>query len=404
MKTTCCIAGGGPAGIMLGFLLARAGVDVTVLEKHADFLRDFRGDTVHPSTLELLRELGLLDEFLKLPHSEVSQFDFRIEGTELPGPSFVHLPATCNFVAFMPQWDFLNFLAERAKAFPTFHLMMQTEAAGLVRSGERVTGVRAIGPEGALEIDADLVVGCDGRHSTLRDAAGVKPLEFGSPIDVLWMRVPRLASDPGHLLATIAGGKAMILIDRGSYWQCAYVVRKNSISEVQALGLETFREDVLVLAPYLGARVDELKSWDDIKLLTVEIDRLAVWSQPGLLFIGDAAHAMSPMGGVGINLAIQDAVAAANVLWQPLLERRVSARDVAAIQARREMPVRRIQKIQVFLQDRLMSSLLGGGASRVAAVLRLTLTAFPFLRDYAGRIVGLGFRPERIASPASGAG
>jgi 2-polyprenyl-6-methoxyphenol hydroxylase-like FAD-dependent oxidoreductase len=314
ISTKCCVVGGGPAGMMLGFLLARAGVDVVVLEKHADFLRDFRGDTVHPSTLELMHELGLLDEFLKQPHQKIERLSAQIGEERIEMADFTHLPTHCKFVALMPQRDFLNFLASEGKRYPTFDLRMKAEAADLIEENGRVAGVRARTPAGGLTIRADLVVGCDGRHSRVREAAGFKSEDYGAPMDVLWFRLSRHPSDSADTFGHVEAGKMMVMLDRGDYWQCAYVIPKGGIERVKTKGLEAFRGAVVQMSPFLADRVGELKSWDDIKLLSVTVDRLQKWWRPGLICIGDAAHAMSPIGGVGINIAVQDAVAAANRL------------------------------------------------------------------------------------------
>src|SRR3954463_2802888 len=314
----CCVVGGGPAGMMLGFLLARAGVETVVLEKHADFLRDFRGDTIHPSTLNLMHELGLLDDFLKLPHQQVRQLSGVIGTTKVQLADFSHLPGHCKFIALMPQWDFLNFLAEAAGRYPGFHLRMEAEGTALRRNGERVTGVEARTPEGPLVVEADLVVGADGRGSTVRRLAGLESRDLGAPMDALWMRISRLPGDPTQSLGRIAAGQILVLIDRGDYWQVAYVIPKGGYEEIHRRGLPALRSAIVTLAPFLENRVVELRDWDAVKLLTVRVDRLTRWYQPGLLCIGDAAHAMSPIGGVGINLAIQDAVATANRIAQPL--------------------------------------------------------------------------------------
>src|SRR5579862_4413430 len=314
LHTSCCIAGGGPAGVMLGYLLARTGVDVVILEKHANFFRDFRGDTVHPSTLEVMYELGLLDDFLKVPHQKVTSAGGRVGDFVLEAANFSHLPTHCKFVALMPQWDFLNFLSDRGRRFPGFQLRMQCEAVDLMRDGATVVGVEAHSPEGPVYIQADLVVACDGRHSSMRRAAGLEVQEFGVPIDVLWFRISRRAGDPEQVLGNINYGKALILINRGNYYQAGLIIRKGSFDEVKSRGIGQFRHAVSQIAPYLADRTSELHDWDQIKLLTVKINRLRQWYRPGLLCIGDAAHAMSPAWGVGINLAIQDAVASANLL------------------------------------------------------------------------------------------
>jgi 2-polyprenyl-6-methoxyphenol hydroxylase-like FAD-dependent oxidoreductase len=398
LRTTCCIAGGGPAGMMLGFLLARAGVAVTVLEKHADFFRDFRGDTVHPSTLELMAELGLLDELLRLPHQELHELRLVIEGRELAGPDFSHLPTRCKFVALMPQWDFLNFLAAQGKRYPAFHLLMQAEVTGLIEEGGRVAGVTATTPEGPLEVRADLVVGTDGRHSTVRDRAGLALEDFGVPIDVLWFGVPKRAEDPAAALGRIEGQTMLVTIDRGDYFQCGLIIRKGAFEAIQQQGLEAFRAGIVKVAPFLAGGIGEIDRWDKVKLLTVQVNRLRHWHRPGLLCIGDAAHAMSPAGGVGINLAVQDAVATANLLAAPLREKRVSDADLHRVRRRREMPVRRIQAGQVFIHRRMFSH--PGQVFTIPWPARLLLPLFaPLLRRLAARWVGLGFRPEHIETP-----
>ena len=385
--------------MMLGYLLARAGIDVVVLEKHADFLRDFRGDTVHPSTLELMRELGLLEEFLKLPHSEVSHLTFQIGAEHIPLVDFSHVPTHCKFVALMPQWDFLNFLAAHGKRYPAFHLHMRAEATDLIIENDIVTGLRAKTPDGDLEIRADLVVGCDGRHSTLRERANLVVEDIGAPIDVLWFRMSRRDGDTEETTGHIEAGKMMIMLNRGDYWQCAYVIPKGGIEGVKREGLPAFRARVLELSPFLRDRIDEIKSFDDVKLLTVAIDRLREWHRPGLLCIGDAAHAMSPVGGVGINLAVQDAVAAANILAEPLRVGTVTRAQLAAVQARRAFPMRVIQRMQVIVQNRLLSPALSSSARpKPPLVLRLIMW-LPFLRGLPARIVGVGVRPEHVRTP-----
>ncbi|MEA2870254.1 MAG: hypothetical protein QOH67_230 [Hyphomicrobiales bacterium] len=385
--------------MMLGFLLARAGVDVVVLEKHKDFLRDFRGDTIHPSTLDIMAELGLIDEFLKLPHEEARTLGGAFGGLQFNFADFSHLPTRCKFIAMMPQWDFLNFIAEHGKRYPGFHLRMEAEAVELIEDAGRVTGVRAATPDGPLDIRAELVVGCDGRHSTLRAKAGMKIEELGAPMDVLWFRLPRLPSDPDQSMGRFDAGRIFVLIDRGDYWQCAYVIPKGSFEEVRRAGLETFRAGLAQSVPKFADRVGELRDWDQIKLLTVAVDRLATWHRPGLLCIGDAAHAMSPIGGVGINLAVQDAVAAANILWEPLSRGRVSDDDLARVQRRREFPTRVTQAIQVFLQNRVISRALAAkGTLEVPLAIRL-LARFPLLRRIPARLLGLGVRPEHVRTP-----
>src|SRR5882757_8962151 len=351
ITTRCCIVGGGPAGMMLGFLLARAGVDVSVLEKHADFLRDFRGDTIHPSTLEIMNELGLLDEFLRLPHTKARTLGGDFGGMRFTFADFSHLPTVAKYIALMPQWDFLNFLADHGKRYPAFHLHMRAEAADLIEEKGRIAGVRAKTPDGPLEIRADLTVCCDGRHSTLRERAGMKVDDLGAPMDVLWFRLPRHEKDSDESMGRFEAGRILVMIDRGDYWQCAYVIPKGGIDEVHRAGLDVFRARLAQSVPMFADRVDELKDWDQIKLLTVAVDRMPVWHRPGLLCIGDAAHAMSPIGGVGVNLAVQDAVAAANILCEPLQRGSVSDDDLARVQRRREFPARVTQAIQIFLQN-----------------------------------------------------
>jgi 2-polyprenyl-6-methoxyphenol hydroxylase-like FAD-dependent oxidoreductase len=398
-RVRCCVAGGGPAGMMLGFLLARAGVDVLVLEKHADFLRDFRGDTIHPSTLELMRELGLLEEFLKRPHQEARQLTGWVGDTAVTVADFSHLPTACRFIAFMPQWDFLNFLAEQAGRYPTFRLRMRAEVTGLIEEGERVVGVSATTPEGPLEVRADLVVGADGRHSTVRARAGLKVEDLGAPMDVLWMRLSRRPGDPGRPLGRFDRGKVFVMLDRGDYWQCGYVIPKGGIDEIRRAGLEAFRRDVAQIAPFLADRVGELRDWDDVKLLTVVVDRLRRWYRPGLLCIGDSAHAMSPIGGVGINLAIQDAVAAANLLSAPLRDGPVTTAHLRKVQRRRELPTWLTQRLQVFLQDRVIRRVLGS-RRRLSPPWPVKLLGwFPFLQRIPARVIGMGFRPEHIRTP-----
>jgi 2-polyprenyl-6-methoxyphenol hydroxylase-like FAD-dependent oxidoreductase len=401
ITTSCCIAGGGPAGMMLALLLARAGVDVVVLEKHADFLRDFRGDTVHPSTLEVIYELGLLDEFLKLPHRRVERLGGIVGDTPVTIADFSHLPTRCKFIALMPQWDFLNFLAEHGRRYPSFHLHTRAEVTDLIEEGGRVVGVRATTPDGPLEVRATLVVGADGRTSVVRERAGLKVEDIGAPMDVLWMRLSRRDSDGAEALGRIAAGRMFVMIDRGDYWQCAYVIRKGAADEIKAQGLEAFREAIVGVAPLLRDRVQELKTWDDVKLLTVKIDRLARWHRPGVLCIGDAAHAMSPVGGVGINLAVQDAVAAANRLAAPLRAGTLSDDDLTAVQRRRTFPTRMTQRIQVFIQNNVLSRVLASrGTLSPPWPVRL-LSRCPMLQGIPARLVGLGVRPEHVlVSPA----
>jgi 2-polyprenyl-6-methoxyphenol hydroxylase-like FAD-dependent oxidoreductase len=399
ITTQCCIAGGGPAGMMLGFLLARGGIDVVVLEKHGDFLRDFRGDTVHPSTLELMHELGLLDAFLALPHAKVDHLEALFGNTKVGLADLTRLPTHCKFVAFMPQWDFLNFLAARAERYRGFHLMMRTEATDLVYEGDRVAGVRALKGGENIEINADLVVAADGRHSTLRERAGFAVQDIGAPMDVLWMRISRHESDPTNAFGHIEIGRFFIMLNRGDYWQCAFVISKGSASELMKKPIADFRAEILSLSPWLGERVNELKSWDDVKLLTVAVDRLQRWYRPGLLCIGDAAHAMSPVGGVGINLAVQDAVAAANILYEPLRDKAVTVEDLRKVEARREFPVRVTQRLQVLIQNRVIRRVLSGTAPPAPPLVLKLAQWFPVLQRLLARLIGVGVRPEHIHTP-----
>jgi 2-polyprenyl-6-methoxyphenol hydroxylase-like FAD-dependent oxidoreductase len=400
----CIIAGGGPAGMMLGLLLARAGVRVTVLEKHADFFRDFRGDTIHPSTLEIIEEIGLLDELLKLPHQKARQLTGQIGEATLTLADFGSLPVTCKFIAFMPQWDFLNFLAGKAQAYKNFRLEMDHEVTGLLSERDRVTGVRVTTPTGVTEIRADLVVGADGRGSIVRETAGLESIEFGAPMDVLWMRLSRRPTDPSQLFGRIDFGRIFVMIDRGDYWQCALVIRKGAFETIRARGIQDLRDGIVQMNPFLTDRVAELRDWDDVKLLTVQVDRLREWYRPGLLCIGDAAHAMSPVAGVGINLAIQDAVAAANILI-PAFRRGSSIRTdtLKAIQARRELATRVVQRAQLLIQDNIITRVLDRTGRMKPPLAIRALGAFPLLRRIPARLVGLGFRREHVANRVAAA-
>ncbi len=394
-QTTCCVVGGGPAGIMLGYLLARSGVAVTVLEKHNDFFRDFRGDTVHPSTLNVMDELGLLHDFLKLPHQQLTSVGGTFGDFPFQAANFRRLPTRSKFVALMPQWDFLNFLSDRAKLFPSFELLMQHEAVDLLRDRERIFGVEARTQQGAVHIHADLVVGCDGRHAITRTAARLDVIESGVPIDVLWFRVSRKPDDPEQVLGIVNYGKALILINRGDYFQSGFIIRKDSFEGIQRNGLDLFRKSIVQIAPFLIDRVAELEDWDQIKLLSVQINRLRQWHLPGLLCIGDAAHAMSPAGGVGINLAIQDAVATANLLAGPLRERRVTESALAAVQQRREFPTRVTQFLQVNAHKGFEYVFRHPGPLKAPWPMKV-VTRIPGIRHLTGRLVGLGVRPEHV--------
>jgi 2-polyprenyl-6-methoxyphenol hydroxylase-like FAD-dependent oxidoreductase len=401
MSCRCCIVGGGPAGMMLGFLLARAGVDTIVLEKHADFLRDFRGDTIHPSTLEAMHDLELLEDFLKLPHQEVRQAEGKIGDVTIPLIDFSHLPVHAKFVALMPQWDFLDFLAETAKRYPCFRLKMSAEVDSLIEREGRVVGVVAKTKDGHLTIRAGLTIGADGRHSLVRREAGFVPLDIGAPMDVLWLKLARQTNDAGALLFRADAGQILALFNRGEYWQCAYVIAKGSADRLKAEGIGSLRAKIAALAPFLADRIGELKSFDDVKLLAVAVDRLALWHKPGLLCIGDAAHAMSPIGGVGINLAIQDAIAAANILAGPLRGKApLSEQLLAQVQKRREWPTKVIQGMQVVMQKKLISRFLGSAGETVTPWFLRLFIYFPILRRLPARLIGLGVRRERVTSPA----
>jgi 2-polyprenyl-6-methoxyphenol hydroxylase-like FAD-dependent oxidoreductase len=393
------IAGGGPAGMMLGYLLARAGIGVTVLEKHADFLRDFRGDTVHPSTMEVLHDLGLIERFLTRPHDELREIRGMVGGQLITITNLGHLPVRCPFIALMPQWEFLDFLAEEARAYPAFRLEMGTGALDIVEDGGVVTGLRI--QRHGVEEDwyASLVVAADGRSSVIRDRAGLKVNEIGTPIDVLWMRVPKTSETVNVPLGNVVAGRVFVALDRGDYYQCAFVIGKGAFDEIRTQGLDAFRREIVRAAPSLASGVGAIMSWDEVRLLTVKIDHLTKWHRPGLLCIGDAAHAMSPIGGIGINLAIQDAVAAANILIPALRRGTVTDADLAAVQKRREWPTRATQRAQAFAQDQIIRRVLERKAPINGAPWPLRmLNRFPILRRIPARFLGMGLRPEHPTS------
>ena len=400
LSARCCVVGGGPCGLMLGFLLARAGIDVIVLEKHGDFLRDFRGDTIHPSTMEVMFELGLLDEFLKLPHQREDIIVERFGTRKYALADFRFLPTRAKYLALMPQWHFLNFLAEQGRNYPSFQLRMSTEAVELLEEQGRVTGVRANGPDGKIEIRTDLTVGCDGRHSTVRACSGLAVEDLGAPMDALWFWLPKHADDPMKTTSSLEAGRSMVLMDRGDYWQCAFMILKGSIDETRRAGLPALRAEIAALFPPFADRVDTLADWEQIKLLNVTVNRLKRWYRPGLLCIGDAAHAMSPLLGVGLGLAVQDAVAAANILWGPLAAGTLCEADLARVQKRREFPTRFTQGIQMLLHRSFDRALRQAESPALEAPLSVRLlAALPLLRRLPARLVGMGVRPEHVHVP-----
>ncbi len=399
IHTQCCIAGGGPAGMMLALLLARAGVKVLVLEKHADFLRDFRGDTIHPSTLEVMHELDILDEFLKLPHQKAHKLQGQVGELTLTVGDFSGLPTKCKFIAMMPQWDFLDFLVRQARQHGGFRLMLRAKAKRLIEERGRVVGLFADTDDGRVEIRADLVVGADGRRSTIRQEAGLEVETLGAPMDVLWFRLSRRPTDPDATMGRFDAGRIFVLINRGEHWQCGYVIAKDSIARLQAAGLDAFRASVGDLVPFARDRLGEIASWDDVKLLTVGVDRLKTWHKPGVLCIGDAAHTMSPVGGVGINLAIQDAVATANALAAKLAAGQVTDADLATVQQRRAFPTRVTQRMQVAVQNNIIVPVLGGTQKLTPPLGIRLLARFPILARIPARLIGYGVRPEHVRSP-----
>jgi 2-polyprenyl-6-methoxyphenol hydroxylase-like FAD-dependent oxidoreductase len=396
-KVQCCVVGGGPAGMMLGYLLARAGVETAVLEKHKDFLRDFRGDTVHPSTTQVMQDLGLLDEFLKLPHQNVAQMKAVFGEKEVTIADFTNLKTPCPYIAFMPQWDFLNFLAAKGKLLPKFHLLMEAEVTDLLKQSGRVVGVRATTSQGPIEMRADLVVGADGRHSMVSTSAGLKLEDLNAAIDVFWFRLGRAAKGMEGVAMHANRGRFIFTINRGDYFQCAYVLQKGAADGVRARGLDAFRADVLIAAPELAESIGDLRSWDDVKLLNGSVARLLKWNAPGVLCIGDAAHTMSPVGGVGINLAVQDAVATANLLAAKLRTGSLTDSDVDQVQARRLWPAKVVQAFQGMVQRRVLFPVVSGETPQTKLPMMLRfMSSSKWAQGLAAKFIGLGVRQERV--------
>jgi len=396
IKTTCVIAGAGPAGLMLGYLLARSGVDVVVIEKHGDFLRDFRGDTIHPSTMEVMQELGLIDELLKLPHTRAPKLSAEMAGRTITIADFSRLPVKNRFIAFMPQWDFLNFLAAQAQGYPNFRLIMNAKVTELLEEGNRISGLVAETTEGNLPIHSRLVIGADGRNSVVREKAELIVESFGIPSEVVWMKLSKQPGDPDEVMGHAGPRQGFVLIDRGDYWQCGYVIRKGTLAEIREKGIETFRQMVIDVSPLPADRIQEIRTFDDTSLLTVRIDRLKQWWRPGLICIGDAAHAMSPIGGVGVNLAIQDAVAAANILAAPLGENRLSDADLAAVEKRRSFPTKATQKLQLMMRSRRRADQADEQRRKGPPAFIRGIARWPVLAHLSGRLIGLGFRMEHV--------
>jgi 2-polyprenyl-6-methoxyphenol hydroxylase-like FAD-dependent oxidoreductase len=400
LTTNCCICGGGPAGMMLGLLLARAGIEVIVLEKHADFFRDFRGDTIHPSTIQLMHELGVLDAFLRVPHQEVKQMIAQFNGIDIKMADFTHLPVKKKVLGLMPQWDFLNFLLEQASQYASFKLIREAKGFELIKTGNRFTGLKAQTPTGEIQIDANLIVGTDGRSSDIRKLAGLKVIDTGAPIDVLWFRIPKLITDPQQTFGKFQNGRIMVLLDRTDYWQCAYVIIKGDLEKIKAAGLSQFQEELAATSGFFGDRVKELDSWDHVKLLSVMIDHLEQWHTDGVLCIGDAAHAMSPVGGVGINLAIQDAVATANILYPALRYNQPIPNELLAkVQKRRAFPASVIQRVQVNIQKGMVAMKKNNGQQQKLPLMFKVIKTLPILSRTLAYFVGIGVRPEHVKTP-----